>query len=222
MIMYDSKSKDIILEINFNFSHETLKRIIKGLLGFVFKIFLPLFSFFDKLAEKRKLVISSFGLGIGLGLSIIITQRPDALQAFPNLVNQMMVGVEVKTIEIPKIDLSLNVRHNSLNSFVENVVSNELIHIDGSGYLGQNKPMVVADLSSKNLLMKIEGMGIGDEIVAIGKNNGTYKYRVIEIRETESQYLPHVIAKEENSLILYKSQNLIRTRVFIIVAKPYR
>jgi len=67
----------------------------------------------------------------------------------------------------------------------------------------------------------MEAISIGDEIIVIGKNNGTYKYRVIEIREIEAQYLTNVIDKEENSLIIYKPENLLRTRLFVVVAKPY-
>lgn len=216
------KSGDLILEINPDFFRPALKKVIKAFLRISLNIFLPIFSIFDKLAEKRKLVISGVGLGIGLGLSIIITQRPDTLQAFPLMSNQMAAGVEPRILRISQLDIYLSIKHDRLTSLLQNITTNELIHLDGSGFLGQKKPIIIADLSSKNLLNTFEEINIGDEIIIIGSNEGTYKYHVIEIRDTEAQYLPHVIAKEENSLIIYKPQNILRTQIFIVVAKPFK
>lgn len=231
MIIYNSRNLlkikkdrtgDIIFEISPSISLFSPKNIAKVLMKLILILFFPIFSFFDKLAEKRKLVVSGVGLGIGLGLSIIVTQRPDALQAFPILMNANIEGVQAKEIKIPALDLYASVKSDELTNFVENVISNELIHLKGSGYLGQNKPIVIADLSSKDIIKNIEEIEIGTEIILTGNNNGIYKYHVIETRETDAQYLPHVIAKEENTLIIYKSTNLIRTRLFIVVAKPYK
>lgn len=212
------RSGDVILEITPSFSSLSIKKIVKSFLSLLLIIFLPIFSFFDKLAEKRKLVISSVGLGIGLGLSIIVTQRPDTLQAFPVLAYKNDLGSSVKTLKIPKLNLYVTVKQDSLNSFTENITSDALIHLEGSGFLGQNKPVVIADLSSRSLLNKIENLNIGDEIIAIGKNNGTYRYRIIEIREIEAQYLPQIISRDNNSLVIYKANNLLRTKLFIIVS----
>jgi hypothetical protein len=214
------RSGDVILELTPDFSNFSMKRVVKFFLSLLLKIFLPIFSLFDRLAEKRKLVISSVGLGIGLGLSIIVTQRPDTLQAFPVLVYKNNLGSSVEVLKISKLDLYATVRQASLTSFTENIVSDDLIHLEGSGFLGQNKPVVIADLSSRNLLSEIENLNIGDEIMAVGQNNGTYKYRVIEIREIEAQYLPQVIASKENSLVIYKAKNLLRTQLFIVVSIP--
>ena len=112
-------------------------------------------------------------------------------------------------------------KSGNLTNLYDNVLEDDLIHLEGSGFLGQKNPVVIADLGSKNLLKQMEAISIGDEIIVIGKNNGTYKYRVIEIREIEAQYLTNVIDKEENSLIIYKPENLLRTRLFVVVAKPY-
>jgi len=211
----------MIFELTPNISRGVAKSLIKSLVKFVYKLFSPIFGFFDQLAERRKLVISSVGLGIGLGLSIIVTQRPDALQAFPVLEYGKLTGSEVSVIKINKLNIYETVKSGNLTNLYDNVLEDDLIHLEGSGFLGQKNPVVIADLGSKNLLKQMEAISIGDEIIVIGKNNGTYKYRVIEIREIEAQYLTNVIDKEENSLIIYKPENLLRTRLFVVVAKPY-
>lgn len=215
------RSGDLVLEFTPNVSRETLKSLIKWSFKFIFKIFSPIFYFFDKLAEKRKLVISSVGFGIGLGLSIIVTQRPDTLQAFPVFENISVVGTQAKIIKFPRIGFYELVKGGNLSDITQNVFENELIHVNGSGFLGQKSPVVIADLGTKNLLHSLESVKIGDEVVVIGKNNGTYKYRVIEIREIDSQYLNNVIDQAENSVVIYRSQNLLRTQLYIVVAKPY-
>ncbi|NCQ65331.1 MAG: hypothetical protein COZ34_02890 [Candidatus Pacebacteria bacterium CG_4_10_14_3_um_filter_34_15] len=215
------RSGDMIFELTPNISRGVAKSLIKSLVKFVYKLFSPIFGFFDQLDERRKLVISSVGLGIGLGLSIIVTQRPDALQAFPVLEYGKLTGSEVSVIKINKLNIYETVKSGNLTNLYDNVLEDDLIHLEGSGFLGQKNPVVIADLGSKNLLKQMEAISIGDEIIVIGKNNGTYKYRVIEIREIEAQYLTNVIDKEENSLIIYKPENLLRTRLFVVVAKPY-
>lgn len=213
---------DLVCELNPSFSRQAIKALVKSFLRLVLFIFVPIFSFFDRLAEKRKLVVSSVGLGIGLGLSIVVTQRPDALQAFPVLENAVIGGAEVALVKIPKLDLYLEVKRDEISSFVENIATDKLVHLQGSGYLGEHKPVVIADLSSRGLLSGFDQMSIGDEIIVEASNKGVYKFRVIETRETEAQYLPHVIAEESNALIIYRSENLLRTRLFIVVAKPVK
>ncbi|MBU0974274.1 hypothetical protein KKD03_01070 [Patescibacteria group bacterium] len=215
------RSGDIVFEFTPNISHDVVKKLIKGSVRVIYKLFSPIFSFFDKLAERRKLVISSVGLGIGFGLSIIVTQRPDILQAFPVLEYGISVGSEVSVLKINKLNLYETIKIGSLADVYNNVFEDQLIHLEGSGFLGQKTPVVIADLGSTNLLKRLDAISIGDEIVVVGKNNGTYKYRVIEIREIEAQYLTNVIDREENSLIIYKPENLLRTRLFVVVAKPY-
>ncbi len=215
------RSGDIIFEFTPYISREIIKRAIKWGFKLIFKLFSPVFLFFDKLAEKRKLVISSVGFGIGLGLSIIVTQRPDALQAFPILENRTIAGAEARIIKIPELNLYETIKSGNLTNLSDNIFSDELIHLEGSGFLGQNSPVVVADLGSKNLLKKIEAIKIGAEITVIGKNNGIYRYRVIEIRGIEAEYLTHIIATAENSLIIYKPENLLRTQLFVVIAKPF-
>ncbi len=213
------KSGDVIFEITPKFSRTFLKNLIKFLVKLIYKLFSPIFSLFDKLAEKKKLVISSVGFGIGLGLSIITTQRPDTLQAFPLMDSFYSLGSQVSELKIPSLDLYETARSGSLLNLSDNLFENQLVHLDNSGKLGQMNPVVIADLGTKNLLEKIEEIRIGSEIIAIGKNKGIYKYKVIEIREVDAEYLPHIVAKEENALILYKANNILRTRLFIVVAR---
>jgi hypothetical protein len=222
------KTGDLVFEINpqsfgnlFLFSRSKFEKMIKLFLSLILIIFLPIFSVFDKLAEKRKLVVSSVGLGIGLGLSIIITQRPDVLQAFPVLDNQISVGAEAKYLKIPSIDIYSQVRRDGVDSLTKGIIEDELVHLNGSGFLGGSEPVVIADLSLKKILDNLEKIKIGDEIIIDGSNNGKYRYKVVEIRDTEAQYLQHVITKEVDSIILYKSNNLLRTQLFIVIAKSY-
>lgn len=213
------KSGDVIFEITPSFSRLFLKNLIKFFVKLIYKLFSPIFLFFDKLAEKKKLVISSVGFGIGLALSIITTQRPDALQAFPLMDSVSSLGADVGELKIPSLDLYETVRSGSLLNVSDNFFENQLVHLDNSGKLGQTNPIVIADLGTKNLLNKIDEIKIGSEIIAIGKNKGIYKFKVIETREVEAEYLPHIVAKEEEALILYKSNNLLRTRLFVVVAR---
>jgi len=211
-------------EIILEFSPEiiTFKKVVKGILLILLKVSTPIFSFFDFLASKRKLVISSIGLGIGLGLSVLVTQRPDTIQAFPQLSVVNNFNIRVERIVISSIDLSVNVVTGNVQNLVENIQLGELVHDERSSELGSSNPVVVADVGIKNILVNLESVKIGDEIQIQGSNNATYRFKVSEIRDIKAEYLPNVIGSQEESLILYKSKNVLRTKLYILIAKPVK
>lgn len=216
------KSGDLVFELKPINYRAGLKALIKLTLTMFLKIFVPFFKILDAMAERRKLVISSVGLGIGLGLSVIITQRPDAIQAFPTLISLEGYRVAVAVLRIPSIDLSVSVEDGHLQDIVENFTTDHVIHEKRSAGLGSKQTIVLADASARNLLPKLEEVTIGNEILLVGENNGTYNYRVTEVRSISAEYLPTVIADSDNALIIYKSNNLFRTHLHIVIARPVK
>ncbi len=209
---------DVIFEINPQNIRVT--SLIKALLSLLLKIFLPVFAFFDFLASKRKLVISSVGLGIGLGLSVLVTQHPDTLQAFPTFTTADNSKISVQQLVIPRIDFSSNVVSGNVQDLVENVSLEYLIHDERSSELGANFPVVIAQVGLQDILKNLEQVQIGDELIVQGSNFAEYKFRVTEIRDMKAEYLPNVIGVNSESVIVYKSKNLLRTRIYIVIAKP--
>jgi hypothetical protein len=211
---------DLIFEINPQ--KLSFKILFKSLISLFLKIFLPIFSFFDFLASKRKLVISSVGLGIGLGLSVLVTQHPDTLQAFPSLALSNFSQIRAERLVISSIDLSVPVETGSVQDLIENISLDVLIHDERSADLGSFQPIIISEVGLRTILKDLEKVKIGDEIIIQGSNKAKYLYRVTEIRDISSEYLPNVIGVNDESLILYKSKNLIRTQLFILIAKPIR
>lgn len=211
---------DLIFEINPQ--KLSFKLLIKSLISLTLKILLPIFSFFDFLASKRKLVISSVGLGIGLGLSVLATQHPDTLQAFPSLALSNLSQIRPEQLVISSIDLSVPIETGSVQDLLENISLDVLIHDERSADLGSFKPVVISEVGLKSILKELEKVAIGDEISIQGSNNAKYLYRVTEIRDINSEYLPNVIGLNEDSLVLYKSKNLLRTQLYILIAKPIK
>ena len=218
--LHKNSHGDLIFEIN----PQKLsgKLIIKSILSILLKILLPVFSVFDFLASKRKLVISSVGLGIGLGLSVLVTQHPDTLQAFPSLSLANLSKIRAQRLVISAIDLSVPVETGSVQDLLENISLDVLIHDERSADLGNYQPVVISEVGLKTILKDLEKVRIGDEIVIEGSNTAQYLYRVTEIRDMKAEYLPNVIGVNDDSLILYKSKNLVRTQLFIVIAKPVK
>lgn len=214
-------SKNARGEIVFEIHPQNLSivSLIKGVLAVLLRILLPLFTFFDFLATKRKLVISSVGLGIGLGLSVLVTQRPDALQAFPSLVGTQNRNIRAQSVTIPSIDLSTPVTTGNVQDLLENVTLNSLVHDERSAELGNTEPVVIAEVGLQNILSELQAVQIGDEIQVQGSNNGLYRYKVTEIRDMKAEYLPNVIGVTQEALILYKSKNILRTQLYMVIAK---
>lgn len=219
-----SAQGDLILEIKpENFSvRGVLKAAVKLVLSSLITITFPIFAFLDALASRKKLVISSIGLGVGLGLSVLITQRPDALQAFPDLATESTVEIRAARVVIPSIDLSTSVTTGSLQDLLKNSTIDTLIHDDRSAAVGSSGPVVIADVGVTNILENLEQVTIGDVVEVKGTNNATYNYRVTEIRDMKAEYLPNVVGAYQNVLILYKANNLFRTQLHIVIASPVK
>lgn len=215
-------SKNAKGELIFEFLPEniTVTSIIKGFFVILLKITAPMFRFFDFLASKKKLVISAVGLGIGLGLSVLVTQRPDAIQAFPELVGVTDSQVRASQLIISSIDLSAPVVTGSVQDLIKNAGLSELIHDERSANLGGQTPVVISDVSIKNILSDLESVKIGDTVLITGSNSAQYTYKVTEIRDMKAEYLPNVIGANAESLILYKAKNLLRTQLYMLIAKP--
>lgn len=208
---------DIIFEINPQSLSATT--IIKALFSLLLKVFLPVFAFFDFLATKRKLVISSVGLGIGLGLSVLVTQRPDTLQAFPTLATQNITDIYASRVIISSIDLSTAVTKGNLQDLFDTVSLQGLVHDERSAALGGRHPVVIAEVGFSNILQNLDSVQIGDEIRVVGTNEAVYSYRVTELRDMNSEYLPNVIGVNQDALILYKSKNILRTQLYMVIAQ---
>lgn len=209
---------DIIIE--FNPRNIKFSIVIKSILALLIKIFMPVFTIFDFLASKRKLVVSSVGLGIGLGLSVIVTQRPDTLQAFPAYSSTLAGNIRVQRIIVSSTDLSASVISGNLQDMFKNVTLNALVHDERSAGLGSTKPVVIAEVGVQNVLKDLELLQIGDKIEVIGSNNAHYLFKVTELRDMKAEYLPSVIAVHDESIILYKPKNVLRTQLYMVVAKP--
>lgn len=211
---------DIIFE--FNPQNITIISVIKVLLLLFLKIFIPLFSFFDFLAARKKLVISSVGFGIGLGLSVLVTQHPDMLQAFPTLSETEKQMIYAQHIRISTIDLSAAVTQGNVQDLLENISVHSLIHDERSAELGGSYPVVIAEVGVDPILKNLGQVKIGDTIIITGSNAAEYYYTVTEIRDMRAEYLPNVVGVNTNALILYKSKNILRTQLLMIIAKPIK
>lgn len=218
-----NSSGDVIFEINpENITFRAVFKVfVKGLLTLLLKLFLPLFSFFDYLASKKKLVISSVGLGIGLGLSVLISVRPDTLQAFPT---RATAGADItaKSVTIESIDLQVSVERGSVQDLIANARLSAVIHDERSAGLGGSGVVVIADASIQNIFENLELVALGDTIELTGTNNGRYTYVVTEIRDMQAEFLPNVIGAQSEAVILYKTKDLLRTQVYMVIAKPHR
>lgn len=215
-----NNSGDLVFEVNpQNFR---IVSLIKAVLSLLLKIVFPLFSFFDFLASKKKLVISAVGLGIGLGLSVLVTQHPDTLQAFPTIAPESEANIRAQRLVISEIDLSSEVATGNVQDLFENVTVDRLIHDERSSELGGLQPVVITQVGIKDILNNLEDLQIGDEIQVQGTNTALYSYRVVEIRDMKAEYLPNVIGANEESLIVYKSKNVLRTRLYMVIARPVK
>lgn len=215
--LHKNTKGDIIFE--FNPHTFTITSLIRIVLTLLLKIFLPLFALIDFLASKKKLVISSVGLGIGLGLSVLVTQHPDTLQAFPTLNEAEKQSIYVQQIRIPSIDLFTPVERGNVQDVLENVSIHSLVHDERSAELGGSYPVVVAEVGLDAILKNLEQVQIGDNIVVQGSNEAEYHFTVTEIRDMKAEYLPNVVGVNTNALILYKSKNALRTQLFMVIAK---
>ena len=215
---------DLILEIQpDNFSvRGIVKFSIRLFLTILIKVTFPLFSFLNLLATRKKLVISSIGLGIGLGISVLITQRPDTLQAFPTLLSSSTAEIRASRVTVTSIDLSIAVVTGSVQDLVENISIDTLIHDDRSADLGARGPVVIADVGISNILENLEKVSIGDTLEIQGSNSATYKYTVTEIRDMQAEYLPNVVGAYQDVVILYKAKNLLRTQLYMVIATPVK
>lgn len=213
-----SKNKKGDLVFEFHPHKISAYEVIKQTLTLLLIIFVPFFKFLDFLAERKKLLIVSVGLGIGFGLSVLITQRPDSLQAFPVLGVNRNTQVTIDSISIPSLNFFSTVTSGSMQDVFANVLEDELIHDQRSANLGEGKTIVISSVGAKNILTDLEKLTIGDEILVTGSNTAEYRYKVIEIRDMQAEYLPHVISAHENALILYTATNILRTQLYMVIA----
>jgi hypothetical protein len=217
--LHKNSHGDIIFE--FNPQNFSITGLIKIFLNLILNIFLPIFAFFDFLASRKKLVISAVGLGIGLGLSVLVTQQPDSLQAFPALITSN-AQVRAKRLVISSIDLSSTVEVGNIQDLIGNATQNSLVHDERSAQIGDQEPVVIAEVGVPKILDQLHQVAIGDEIQVYGTNNAIYKYRVTEIRDMKAEYLPNVIGAHQESVIIYKPSNLFRTQLYMVIAKPIK
>lgn len=195
-----------------------LKFVIKSFLSLLVKIFTPIFAILDFLATKKQLVLSSVGLGIGLALSVLISQRPDALFAFPPMVDRKP-QVYTQKMEIEKIDLSVPVELGTVQDILQTFSSSGLVHDERSAGLSSGVS-VIFDTGVGDSLEQFDKVRIGDRIELTGTNEAKYIYSVTEIRTVDSEYLPNVVGLYDEAVIIYKPLNLLRTRLYIVIAQP--
>jgi len=206
---------EVVMEINP--PEISLKKIFKFFAIFLISVFNPIFNFFDSLAENRKLVISAVGLGIGLGLSIVTTQRPDILQAFGSgeKINRL---VSVSSLSIPNLNYYSAVNILEEDSLVSNVFSNKIFQLSKFGSLSSVTPIVITSFNQTSLI-PLDKVVIGDEVKVRGSNKGAYSFRVVEVKEIEAEYLTQVISRYEKALVMYMPLNVLRTRILVVVAR---
>lgn len=218
-----SKNKKNELIFEFSLSNISIrggiKRLIKILLSFIVWFFIPIFSFFDFLAQKKQLVLASVGLGIGLGLSVLISQRPDALFAFPHSATNSLV-ISVARLTIPGIDLSVPVGLGNVQELVHTFSDSGIIHDERTSGLENQGVVVLTEVGFSGVLDNLESVGIGDEIVLEGSNTAKYIFRVTEIRNMEAEYLPNVIGLYDDAVVIYKPLDLFRSQLYIVIAQP--
>lgn len=209
---------EIILEVQPR--NIRLKSLVKGFLSVLVAICIPVFSFFESLAVRKRLVVTSVGLGIGLGFSVLVTQHPDTLQAFPVIPATYTTPIRATRVTIPSIDLDSKVVTGTVQEVWESFTLESLVHDERSSELGGSTSVVIAEVGLSGILTDLESVALGDTIEVRGSNSALYRYTVTEIRDIRAEHIGSVIDTGANSLVLYKAKNMLRSQLYMLIAQP--
>jgi len=152
-------------------------------------------------APKKWLYIVAMGIGLGFGLSLVVLQQPEFINA-----DQENVAVS-QSLPSQKIYLKnkeLAVTNSQSLSLLSNWQKSAAIQ-------WQDQLVLV--------IKDVPELFLGEEIKILGQNNGLYTWRVIEIKEIYSKDYLRILEENQNKLILFQQSNFIGSKIKAVIAK---
>ena len=214
------RDKNGDLTIEFDLKNFSPKEVVRALLRFFVWFFTPVGLFFEQNAHKKQWLIATIGLGLGVALSIIVTQRPDGLQAFPQSAQFTTGGSLPQAIRIPAIDVYASVETREVRQLVSFQSRKIAIHDKRSAQIGSGGITLISDAWPSALFDKLAQLELGDLIFVLGVHQAEYQYSVIEVRNISTEHLPALLALHSNALFVYTAANPLETELHVVVARP--
>lgn len=212
--------KNTDYQIEIDLSTDAVKKAIRWLLKLVVAIVVPPLSLLEKAGVHKRPVLVGLGLGLGFVFSILTTQRPDILQAFPAAAQNVGIVVQPQVLWVSRIDWHADISSQSVNEALLGRVVESLLLDPRSAGLGTQGNIVVFDNPIGGAEKHLAQLKIGDEVVVRASNTAEYRYSITEIRQIQAEYLPHIFNMHSDALYLYAARNPLRTQLLVLVAKP--
>lgn len=152
----------------------------------IFRLLYAVVYSLDQLAYKRLLLAVIFGLGLGVGFTFIVLERPDQTAAFPEIVMAQANGPLPEVVELgsPEGAATLTQTDNLGSFFL--LPSSNVVYLSTSARLGEAGVTKIGVGQNSSLSEKIKNLALGEEIRLTGDNQGVYSYQVTEIRVIDS------------------------------------
>lgn len=203
-----NKNGDVILSFNFEVIGAWLASSLTWIL-------VSLFQFLETIYQK-KILLGLAGLGLGFGFTLIVGQRPSLGWATNStVINARLVDIE--KVSLPQLFEEIKVNRGEVTKPV--CLSNTAQQLSGS-LVETRRPIVLSGCQTQPVYAKLENLNLGDEVMLTGINHGQYRYRIIEIKETNTDGLNTLIGQSGRAAIIFTPTNIWETQFLVIVAKP--
>lgn len=125
----------------------------------------------------------------------------------------------VAAIQIPKVNLNLNVVETTIKNGVWEIPDNQAGHLEQSLGPGDGGNIVLYAHNKTNLFGPIRWLNIGDKIILLGDNQ-EFSYQIIETRVVSPTDISYILPKDAETLTLFTCTGLFDSQRFVVVAKP--
>lgn len=190
----------LVLVINFNLI-QVLKTLLNGLFNFV--------SWLDNLARFSFLMMFIGSIGLGFGMGVIVFSNPDL-----TLASNFFQDKKIQPKQIQWMDV-LYLIEEKTDPVISLSTMTEVFWQSQYDGFGQGHTIV---LYSHELPL-FEQTALGAQIKLIGQNDGIYNYAVTQIQITDRKDLPNIVQSNNDSLVIYQSDELFGAQLLVAVAK---
>jgi hypothetical protein len=218
LISIERRRKSLILRVHPEFFSQVIKRSLRRILrGRIGRYSYSLAYVLNQTTGHKAVLMMIAGLGLGLGMSYVIFQRPSLTTAVPLTEVHEVTGPAIKELRLPdkevKISVNQEVNHTPFTS--ARVVS----HVPGSARPTEPGVIILADPQGW-LEKNLSTAQLGQTIQVVGDNNGIYSYTIIQVRNTTQDDLQQFVIDPTETLILYSRYSWFNNDVIAVIARP--
>lgn len=182
--------------------------LVKPLVGLINLLYASI----DTVSRHKPSLFILAGLGMGFGMGLVVFQRPTVTLASPLPVSAQPSSVTIDQLELGGVTFAVEAPG-------ETTTLNSISFLETSAGVHQQGTSVLAMGWRSEARTYLSHATLSDMIQVVGSNNGRYSYRIVEIKEVESDGLPALFSQNGRALVIYTPINLLQTKYLVLIAK---